>query len=73
MLAGLQNKQTNKHIIVNPWAVRAVTVGKASPFPYSPLHWGRMYAYNVTIHRRLVHHNRTKKPIKKILKLKKVI
>ena len=31
-------KQTNKHIIVIPWAIKAVTVGKATPFPYSPLH-----------------------------------
>ena len=29
-------KQTNKHIIVIPWAVKAVTVGKAPPLSLQP-------------------------------------
>ena len=39
---------TNKLIIVIPWAVKAVTVGKAPlpPFPYSPLHRSRLDVYN---------------------------
>ena len=44
--AGLHNKQRNKHIIIISWAVKAVTVGKAPPFPYSPLHRSGMYVYN---------------------------
>ena len=39
-------KQTNKHIIVIPWAVKAVTVGKAPPFPYSPLYKKGLDVYN---------------------------
>ena len=37
---------TNKRIIVIPWAVKAVTVGKAPPFPYSPLHKSGLDVYN---------------------------
>ena len=37
---------TNKRIIVIPWAVKAVTVGKAPPFPYSPLHRSGLDVYN---------------------------
>ena len=46
MVCWPNNKQTNKHIIIIPWAVKAVTVGKAPPFPYSPLHRSGMYVYN---------------------------
>ena len=37
---------TNKCIIVIPWTVKAVTVGKAPPFPYSPLHRSGLDVYN---------------------------
>ena len=37
---------TNKRMIVIPRAVKAVTVGKAPPFPYSPLHRSGLDAYN---------------------------
>ena len=37
---------TNKRIIVIPWAVKDVTVGKAPPFPYSPLHRSGLDVYN---------------------------
>ena len=45
------SKQTNKRIIVIPWAVKAVTVGKAPPFPYSPLHKSGLDVYNGEIAR----------------------
>ena len=42
-------QQTNKqHIIVISWAVKAVTVGKAPPFPYSPLHRSGLDVYIAT-------------------------
>ena len=41
---GTNINTTNKHIIVIPRAVKAVTVAKTPPFPYSPLHTTQEWA-----------------------------